>query len=162
MGNTTFASRVREARADAGLSQSELARAIARITKTKMNKSLVSQWELGRVKNPQIETLSALVAVTGFTHDYLSTGKGPKKASLSAALHAAQEAKPLNRTALARAVTAVFEQTPTSAAQAGDVALSLYDILVESPGTDAAALRQMARLLVRSVADLPVDRSPSP
>lgn len=145
-GNT-FAARVKKARLQCGLSQAALAKSINHITKGKVSASLVSQWELGKVKNPQLETLSALVAITGFSHDWLATGKGPEKANLAEALAAQQRTVPLDRAAVARAVRIVWGAKPKTADAAAEVILALYDIIVESPGTDDAALRRMATLL---------------
>ena len=98
---TSFANRVREARLDAGMSQDELATAIRHATKTKANKSLISQWENGHIANPQNAIIDALSTITGYTHKWLSTGKGPKKLDLDAALKTDQDAHPLDREALA-------------------------------------------------------------
>lgn len=146
---TNFGARVREARLDCGMSQAELARALKAVTKSKINKALISQWELGRVNNPQLATLEALVAVTGYSHTWLSTGKGPKKVNLRHALDMHQQAQALDRTAFTRAVITVVDAKVTDGPKAAQVALELYDTLVESPGTDDAVLRRMVTHIQR-------------
>lgn len=146
----TLGNRIREARRGCGMSQSEFARAINQRTKGRISKSLISMWERGDVKNPTIEHLQAIVAVTGVAHDWLMSGKGPKKTDLSAALDAARGVIPLDRAALATAVQVVFEKPPGGATKAAEIVLSLYDILVESPATDLAALRRMAAILAKA------------
>lgn len=147
MITSTFASRVKEARRESNLSQAELARAIAHITKSPITKSLISQWENGKVKNPQIATMSALEAVTGFSQSYLATGRGPRKASMGQALADSQRAQPLDRTALARAIQFALDARAVSHERTTAVCLALYDILCESPDTPAAALTRVAGLL---------------
>lgn len=142
---TTFGQRVREVRLDLGLSQAELARALKARTKTKINKALISQWELGRVNNPQLATLEALVAVSGYTHTWLATGKGPKKTDLERTLDAHEQSLPLDRRAFRRAVSCTVANAITEPERAASVALELYDTLVESPGTDDAVLGRMIR-----------------
>lgn len=144
---TTFGARVREARLELGLSQAELARQLRARTKTKIHKALISQWELGRVNNPQLATLEALVAVTGYTHTWLATGRGPKKISLDKALADDQASKALDRSAFKRAVSSVVSQGVTQPARAAEAALVVYDTLVESPTTDDAVLNRMIRLV---------------
>lgn len=143
---STFASRIREARLEAGLSQSELATRLKARTKTKINKALISQWELGRVNNPQNATIEAICTLLNLNHTWLTTGKGPKKANLGAALDAHQQSKPLDRKAFSRAVFVVVESGITDPDQAAHAALELYDALVESPTTDDAILRRMVGL----------------
>lgn len=143
--HTTFGQRVREVRLDLGPSQAELARALKARTKTKINKALISQWELGRVNNPQLATLEALVAVSGYTHTWLATGKGPKKADLERALDEHQQSLPLDRRAFQRAVSCTVADGITDPARAARVALELYDTVVESPSTDDLVLRRMIR-----------------
>lgn len=146
---TNFGQRVREARLDCNLSQAELARALKAITKTKIHKALISQWETGRVNNPQIATIEALVAVTGYSSKWLATGKGPKKARLPDVLAADQASHPLDRMAFARAVESVVDASVKPGRKAASVALDLYDTLVESPATDDAVLKRFIDVALR-------------
>lgn len=144
--SSSFASRIREARLEAGLSQSELATRLKARTKTKINKALISQWELGRVNNPQMATVEAICTLLGYNYTWLTTGKGPKRSNLGEALDAHNQSKPLDRTAFSRAVFVVVEHGITDPDQAAHAALELYDALVESPATDDAILRRMVGL----------------
>ncbi len=143
-----FGERIRHARREAGLSQSELARGISHIAKSKTTKSLVSQWETGKVQNPQNATLLAIAAVTGFSQQWLVTGKGAEKGLLPP-LMVAQEnpayASGLDRDVLRRAILiACSEQTdPAAIAYA---AIEVFETLADEPDAPDGALKRIARL----------------
>lgn len=136
----TFAERIRYARISANLSQPQFAKQLALITRTKINKSLVSQWELGKVANPNNETLYAIQAVTGFSAEWLVRGRGPE--------HVADpKAEPLNIDLLARAMAAAMpELGDTAGAKAKRVA-ALYELLADTPNIDPALLTRIADTL---------------
>lgn len=144
MPRSTLAERMREARRDAGLSQAELARGIAHITKAPITKSLISQWETAKVSNPQNATIAAAANVMAVSLEWLLTGKPPKKVDLPGALHAHQQAQPLDRQALAKAIHFALASKASSADRTVYVALELYDILCESPQTPDAAMTRFA------------------
>jgi transcriptional regulator with XRE-family HTH domain len=139
----TFGERIRYARTQSGLSQSELARGIARITKNKITKSLVSAWETEKIKNPQNTTLLAIQAVTGFRMEWLVTGKGNERVSLDSPLP--QGSADLDLAKLERAIATAVTTGGESGAVAR-VAAGLYQMLVESPDLKAPALSRLAVL----------------
>lgn len=65
--------RITEARESAGLSKSELARKLG------LSRASVSAWEAGAVKNLKNEHLFTLSRITGYSAQWVATGRGPKE-----------------------------------------------------------------------------------
>jgi|APAra7269096979_1048534.scaffolds.fasta_scaffold10626_2 transcriptional regulator with XRE-family HTH domain len=63
--------RIRRLRANAKLSQSELANLVG------VKRSAVAQWESETGTHPSVEHLSKLAVATGVTFEWLATGRGP-------------------------------------------------------------------------------------
>lgn len=139
----TLGDRIRHARIENGLSQAELARAVARITRNKISKSLVSAWETGKIQNPQNATLLAVQAVTGFRLDWLITGKGAERA-------APGDLPPFPASGIdvAKLEKAIAAAVPLGADAAGTAraSIALYQMLMESPDLKAPALARLAVL----------------
>lgn len=135
--------RIRHARTENGLSQAELARAVARITRNKISKSLVSAWETGKIQNPQNATLIAVQAVTGYRVEWMVTGKAPERV-------APGEIQPvaLNGLDLPKLEKAIAAAIPLGADAVGTAraAIALYQMLLESPDLKAPALARLAVL----------------
>jgi transcriptional regulator with XRE-family HTH domain len=70
--------RIQQLRKELGLTQAELADALARKTKTRANKNQVSQWETSRAPSPQDATLKAIASILGVSARWLATGEGPR------------------------------------------------------------------------------------
>jgi transcriptional regulator with XRE-family HTH domain len=70
--------RIQQVRKELGLTQVDLAEAIARRTKTRANKNQISQWETSRVPGPQDATLKAIAGILGVSAVWLATGDGPR------------------------------------------------------------------------------------
>lgn len=144
----SFGQRIRYARNETGMSQSEFARAISHISKSRCTKSLVSQWEVGKVHNPQNATMMAICAITGFSQQWLVNNKGPEKsgiAPLKVAEPAAVYAPGLDRATLRRAIliAATEQKTPKGIA---DAAVEIFETLADMPDVPDAVLHRIARL----------------
>ena len=70
--------RIQQVRRELGLTQADLAEAIAKRTKTRANKNQVSQWETSRVPGPQDATLKAIAGILGVSAVWLATGEGTR------------------------------------------------------------------------------------
>jgi len=70
--------RIQQVRKELGLTQADLADALARRTKTRANKNQVSQWETSRVAGPQDATLKAIAGILGVSAVWLATGEGTR------------------------------------------------------------------------------------
>ena len=70
--------RIQQVRKELGLTQADLAEAIAKRTKTRANKNQVSQWETSRVPGPQDATLKAIAGILSVSAVWLATGEGPR------------------------------------------------------------------------------------
>lgn len=77
----TPGSRIRYARISAGLSQDQLAIGIGKACKSNVTKGLISKWESGAVANPTNTHLFAIQALTGFSAQWIATGREPRTAS---------------------------------------------------------------------------------
>lgn len=71
----TIQDRIKTAREGAGLSQTQLAEYCG------VKPQAVSQWESGSTKSPKPDHLFAISKATGYSHEWLITGKGPQKAT---------------------------------------------------------------------------------
>jgi DNA-binding XRE family transcriptional regulator len=70
--------RIQQVRKELGLTQAELAEAIARITRTPSNKNQVSQWETSRSPRPQDAIIRAIASILGVSARWLATGEGAR------------------------------------------------------------------------------------
>ena len=70
--------RIQQRRKELGLTQAELAEALALRTNTRANKNQVSQWETQRAPGPQDATLKAIAAILGVSAVWLATGEGAR------------------------------------------------------------------------------------
>lgn len=144
----TQGERIRFARLSAELSQAQLAQAIALHGGRKASKSLISQWESDAVKNPENANLFAIQAATGFHAEWISSGKGQKRA----ALRALGEVQGLNREHLRRAIdaaVAALNLNPKIVLPLADAMGRLYDTLIDAPELDDATLKIIAQALTR-------------
>jgi transcriptional regulator with XRE-family HTH domain len=73
--------RIQQRRKELGLTQVELADALAKRTRTRANKNQVSQWETSRAPGPQDATLRAIAAILGVSAVWLATGEGAPEPS---------------------------------------------------------------------------------
>ena len=70
--------RIQQRRKELGLTQAELAEALAQRTNTRASKNQVSQWETQRAPGPQDATLKAIAAILGVSAVWLATGEGAR------------------------------------------------------------------------------------
>lgn len=70
---STIGSRIKKAREDAGLNQTELGAACG------LTRAAISQWENGATKAPTAENIFAIADATGFSARWLTLGEGPEK-----------------------------------------------------------------------------------
>lgn len=138
----TRGERIRYARINAGLTQQGLADLIRKAGGTALSKSLVSQWESGGVKDPTNDNLFAIGAVTGYSPEWLATGRGDMKATVASA-HS------FDTNALARALEAVSPDTGLSAKAA--IVSALYDVVVDSPDVTDGQLATFATAFSKKI-----------
>lgn len=142
----TQGERIRVARIAANLSQPQLARAVSQITKTKVSKSLVSQWERDDVANPNNASMLAIQSVTGFAMEWLVSGRGPQRYSLAPV---GEAVRGLNQELLSRAFMAVCPEVDKPETKAKVIG-ALYDLLAEAPDTADSALQRLAATLLKT------------
>ena len=70
--------RIQQRRRELGLTQAELAEALAQRTNMRASKNQVSQWETQRAPGPQDATLKAIAAILGVSAVWLATGEGAR------------------------------------------------------------------------------------
>lgn len=144
----TQGERIRYARKDAGLSQTELARAIAHLTGRKISGALISQWENDITKNPELNGMLALEAITGFRLEWIVAGKPPEKhgADYESGLDATPrvDARRLERALVATLKAVGHKPDPATVAAC---AAALYDVLTDTPELGDAAVTRMAAML---------------
>ncbi len=134
----TQGDRIRYARLTSNLSQQSFAAAIAKITKTKVDKSAVSKWESESTANPTNASLMAIQAVTGFSAQWVVTGKGEERAR-----HTVIGGVQID--VLTRAVGIVFpDSNPSVAVAIG----TLYDLILDAPDVSDTALARTAAALL--------------
>lgn len=141
----TQGGRIRAARLSVPYSQAQFAAQINHATKSRVSKSLVSQWERDDVANPQNETMLAIAAITGHSLKWLISGRGDRKAApLSAVLEVPTV---LDIARLQKALSAVFPNT-----QAGQVkaVATVYEMLGEDPDLPPAVLRPVVAGFTKS------------
>lgn len=138
----TQGQRIRFARIAAELSQEALGEQIQKAGGSKASKSLISQWERDGVKNPTNDNLFAIQAVTGFSAQWIATGKGDPKAKVA-------PASKLNTEALSRALAAVMPGADS--AKNADIVADLYDALIDSPDITDKALSSLASAFSRRI-----------
>lgn len=143
----SFGQRVRYARIESGLSQSELAKRVSHITKTRTSKSLVSRWELDKVANPQNVTMMAVSAVTGFSMRWLCEGKGPERGGQTPVADdpAGRYGRGITRDTLRVGiiVACAEHKDPIAIAEA---AIEVVETLADDPGLPRSVLHRIARL----------------
>jgi len=74
----TLADRVTAARIERGWDQVELAAHASMHAGKTVSKQTINQIELGRSRQPQLDTIAGLVGALGVTQQWLLTGRGPK------------------------------------------------------------------------------------
>ena len=131
---STMAGRLCHARLTCELSQAELAEQLSRRTGKATSKPTVSKWEAGLSKNPEISTFFALAALTGFSAEWLATGKGQMRYGTPAA-HA------LDANALRAAVVSVFAGATEHQLK---TVSTLYAIVAAGASIDPGKLEQLA------------------
>ncbi|MBN8261330.1 MAG: helix-turn-helix domain-containing protein [Xanthomonadales bacterium] len=124
--------RIKHARTSCGLSQAQLAEAISAATGGKVTKSLISQWESGRVASPNTANLLAMQSVTGFRAEWLLQGISPQKIEESPAKRGSKPAE-LDVVLLERILREVFKTT-TDPKRAAKSAVRMYQSLAGSDG----------------------------
>ena len=70
--------RIQQRRKELGLTQAELAEALALRTNTRASKNQVSQWETQRAPGPQDEMIKVIAMILGVSATWLATGEGPR------------------------------------------------------------------------------------
>lgn len=137
----TQGERIRYARINANLSQEQLGIQIGKAGGSNVTKSLVSQWERDGIKNPTNDNLFAIEAVTGFSAQWISSGRGAQKAKAASAVR-------LDTHALTRALSAALPDAarPDELAQ---VIAGLYDVLIDTPDVSDKTLSSFAAALAR-------------
>ena len=138
----TRGERIRYARITAGMTQQGLADLIRKAGGTGVSKSLVSQWESGGVKDPTNDNLFAIGAVTGYSAEWLATGRGEMRASVAAA-------QSFDTRALARVLEAVAPDAGIAAKAA--IVAALYDVVIDSPDVTDAQLSSFATAFSRKI-----------
>ncbi|MGO1073599.1 helix-turn-helix domain-containing protein [Lysobacter sp. CA199] len=132
----TTGARIRYARLDSNLSQEALAAGISSITKVKIGKSLVSQWECDSIASPSPANLFAIQAVTGFSVEWLATGSGEQRANVRSA--------ELDIDRLKLVLKAIAPDRTGIPREARAIAL-LYKVLTSSPSMSSPLLAEMAQ-----------------
>lgn len=139
----TLGERIRHARTESQLTQSELAKRIARLTGKKITKSLVSAWELDKVANPNNNAILALQAVTSFRAEWFVNGKAPERISLDSPR--SEQSSGLDIALLVKALEAAFEVDGGIPVKA-KAAAGFYQMLLESPSLSVESLKRLAGL----------------
>lgn len=139
--------RIRVARIESNLSQAQLASAISKISGGRVTKSLVSQWETGDVKNPNNANMLAIQVITGFSMNWLVTGRGPQRVTLPSAR--TDTIAPLDQGRLARAIAAAVPDLPDTHRIARAVG-GLYDLLGDTPDIKDDLLARFAAALLKA------------
>lgn len=121
--------RIKHARKSCALTQAELAEAISAVTGSKITKSLVSQWESGRVASPNTANLLAIQAATGFRAEWLLHGTLPQKRSENRGSKDAE----IDVVLLERILREVFKTTKEPA-RAAKAAVRMYHSLAHDDG----------------------------
>jgi transcriptional regulator with XRE-family HTH domain len=124
--------RIKHARKSGNMSQAQLAEAISGITGSKITKSLVSQWEGGRVGSPSTTNLLAIQATTGFRAEWIIHGTMPQKRETTAAKRSSKQAD-IDVVLLERIIREVFKTTTDPKRAAKSVA-RMYDSLAGPEG----------------------------
>lgn len=143
----TQGERIRYARIESNLSQSQLARGVSSYAKSKITKSLVSQWERDSVANPNNANMLGVQMVTGFAVQWLVNGRGPQRLVIPSA--DPNNIAPLDVSRLARAMKAANPTLEDPEGRARTVA-ALYDLLGDTPDIAPALLARFAATLSRT------------
>lgn len=124
--------RIKHARKSCNLTQAQLAEAISGVTGSKITKSLVSQWEAGRVASPNTANLLAIQSATGFRAEWILHGTSPQKRSESAAKRDNKNAE-IDVVLLERIIREVLKTTKEPA-RAAKAAVRMYQSLSTNEG----------------------------
>ncbi len=124
--------RIKHARKSCHLTQAQLAEAISGVTGSKITKSLVSQWEAGRVASPNTANLLAIQSATGFRAEWILHGASPQKRSESAAKRDNKNAE-IDVVLLERIIREVLKTTKEPA-RAAKAAVRMYQSLSNNEG----------------------------
>ena len=151
MGDTsTKGGRIRFARQQMKLSQSELALRLSEVTGKNVQKGNVSAWETNRIIDFSHETLIALEQVTGFSLYWIVTGAGAiQRGEQGVTVAGAQPPiTPVDIDALAKciAISRTASKHSQSAVTTARVAAKIYSLYREAPGLTESNLRSAALL----------------
>jgi transcriptional regulator with XRE-family HTH domain len=124
--------RIKHARKSCAMTQEQLAAAISEATGSKITKSLVSQWESGRVASPNTANLLAIQATTGFRAEWILQGTLPQKRSENTAKRGSKDAE-IDVVLLERIIREVFKTT-TEPARAAKAVVRMYHSLAHDDG----------------------------
>lgn len=124
--------RIKHARTTCGFSQAQLAEVISAATGSKITKSLVSQWESGKVASPNTSNLLAIQAATGFRSEWLLRGELPQKRAQTAGKREPAAAE-IDVVLLERIIREVLKTTKEPARAAKAVG-RMYQSLTHSDG----------------------------
>lgn len=141
----TQGGRIRAARLSVPYSQAQLAAQINHKTKSRVNKSLVSQWERDDVANPQNDNMLAIAAITGHSLKWLISGRGDRKATAPVAPNVSATVLDMSR--LQKALDAVFQRVDPGATKA---VATVYEMLGEDPDLSPAVLRPVVAGFTKS------------
>lgn len=143
----TRGERLRYARISNNLSQQQFARGIKQIAGGSVSKSMVSQWEVGGVKNPSNANMLAIQSITGFSMEWIVNGRGPQRVSLPSS--DPNNIAPLDVVRLAKAMKAANPGLEDADVRAKVVA-GLYDLLGDTPDVSPAHLARFAAALSKA------------
>lgn len=138
----TLGARIKLARVSCDMTQENFANAIALLTKTRCNKSLVSKWEAESAV-PVVSTLAAISSVTGYSLEWLSTGTGPERARPKKLR--IEERTDASRAIMRRAV-AIAHKEQRDPLRVADAIIEIFEMLADDPNIPDAALRRIAQL----------------
>lgn len=134
--------RIKHARKTCNLSQAQLAETISAATGSKITKSLVSQWESGRVASPNTANLLAIQSATGFRAEWILHGTLPQKRETTATKRGHKEAE-VDVVLLERIMREVFKTT-TDPKRAAKAVVRMYQSLANNDG-NTSPLTLLAR-----------------
>lgn len=135
--------RIKHARLACDMTQENFASAVAMVTKSRCNKSLVSKWESDSAV-PVIATLSAIASVTGFALEWIGTGNGPERSRLRKLR--IEENTEAARAMMRRAVAVAMKEQKNNPAKIPDAIIECFYMLADEPDIPDSALRRIAQL----------------
>lgn len=138
----TLGQRLKLARTNCGLTQEQLANGVRRVTNGKHgSKPSISLYEADKVM-PGSVVMLALAAVTGYSDEWLFSGKGPQRTT-GTALRAITHNSNL-RQVLVRSIELSAEAHREPAYIAAG-ALAVFETLLDEPDTPRGALLRIAK-----------------